>query len=175
MSQGNAGFVAESARDVPNYTPYFTCPFNGDTCTAGGPFATGVSHNGSRGSSLTADKNYAYKVNAYGVSSLGLPAGITAYIKVCVNDFNYTQKLSITSGSYTGFSLYTNGQLLNTTLVPLAVYEEFFGPTATSNNNLGVIRFTRQQATTGNAASALNTAGEIGTITKTLNKKLLEV
>lgn len=153
----NAGFFAESGRDVPNYTPYFTCPFNSDTCTAGGPLSTGVTHNGSRGSGLMGSQNYAYKTNAYGVSSLGLPYGVTAYIKVCVNDFNYTQRMTITSGSCTGFSLYTQNQLLDTTLVPALVYEEFFGPTSSVNNNIAVIRFTAQQATAGGVASALNT------------------
>lgn len=152
----NVGFTAESGRDVPNYTPYFTCPFNNDTCTAGGPFSTGVSHDGSRGSGLMENRNYAFKTNKYGVSSLGLPYGVTAYIKVCVNDFNYTQRMTITSGSCTGFSLYTQNQLLDTTLVPLAVYEEFFGPTSSSNNNIAVIRFTAQQATAGGIPSALN-------------------
>lgn len=160
-SQGNAGFVAESGRDVPNYSPYFTCPFNADTCTAGGPFGVGVSHNGSYGSGLMADKNYAYKVNKYGVSSLGMPYGVTAYIKVCVNDFNFTQNISMTAanvaapGGGTGFSLFIGGDLLDTTKVPLAVYEEFFGATSAVNNNIAVIRFTSSQATAGGPNSQL--------------------
>ena len=161
---GNAGFTAASGRDVPNYTPYFTCPFFGDTCTGGGPEGRGVTHNGSKGSGLMADKNYAYKVNKSGVSSLGLPYGVTAYIKVCVNDFNFTQNISITAnnvaspGGGTGFSLYTGSELLDTTKVPVAVYEEFFGPTSAVNNNIGVIRFTAAQATAGGSNSQLVTA-----------------
>lgn len=159
---GNVGFTAGSGRDVPNYTPYFTCPFDGDTCTAGGPFSTGVSHDGSRGSGLQSGQVYAYKTNKYGVSSLGLPSGVTAYIKVCVNDFNFTQNISITSGGQTGFSLYTGTQLLNTALVPTAVYEEFFGPTASVNNNIGVIRFTNAQATGGANSALVNRQITIG-------------
>lgn len=157
----NVGFTAESGRDVPNYTPYFTCPFNNDTCTAGGPFSTGVSHDGSRGSGLMENRNYAFKTNKYGVSSLGLPYGVTAYIKVCVNDFNFTQRISITAnnvatpGGGTGFSLFTGADLLDTTKVPLAVYEEFFGPTSSVNNNIAVIRFTNGQATAGGSNSQL--------------------
>jgi hypothetical protein len=156
----NAGFTA--SRDTPNYTPYFTCPFNNDTCTAGGPNGVGVSHDGFRSTNLKDGQNYAYKVNRYGVSSLGFPTGVTTYIKVCVNDFNYTQTLQITSGQQTGFSLFTQKQLLDTALVPTTVYEEFFGPTSSSNNNIAVIRFTNNQARVGTTTSSLVSAAADG-------------
>lgn len=154
-------------RDLPNYTPYFTCPFNGDTCTAGGPDGAGVSHNGTLGS-IMGTQNYAYRVNKYGVSSLGLPYGVTAYIKVCVNDYNFTQNISITAnnvnGGATGFSMFAGSDLLDTTKVPAEVYDNFFGPTAAVNNNIAVLRFTNLQATgsgTGWTNGALNTTREI--------------
>jgi hypothetical protein len=77
--------------------------------------------------------------------------------------------MSITSGNGTGFNLYLQNQLLDTTLVPTAVYEEFFGPTASSNHNNAVIRFTNQQATAGSATSAINSTTRVIVIGLTAN------
>lgn len=142
--------------DAPNYSPYFTCPFNGDTCTAGGPDGAGVSHNGTLGSISHGASGYSYRTNKLGVSSLGLPHGATAYIKVQVNDFNFTQTMTITAGGQTGFTLYTGSDLTDTSKVPADVYADFFGPTSTDNFNNAVIYFTKNQATTGNSASRLS-------------------
>jgi len=89
---------------------------------------------------------------------------VTAYVKVCVNEFNFTQNIGMTAlnvnapGGGTGFSLFTGSELLDITKVPVAVYEEFFGATSSINNNIAVIRFTSSQATAGGANSQINTS-----------------
>jgi hypothetical protein len=131
----------------PNYAPYISCPATGDGPTFGGPNSLGLSH----------DYSSNYGVNAYGVSThlfglanLGLTgaAGGTAYVKVQANDVNYTQTLTLSltaAGMSSGIDargiLFHTGttNLLDTTKVPLAVYEAFFGPTSTYNNDIGVI------------------------------------
>jgi hypothetical protein len=165
-----AGFYnggAAYALDLPNYTPYFTCPFDGDSCTAGGPESAGVSHSGTLGS-ITGSQTYSYRTNKLGVSSLGLPFGVTAYIKVCLNDFNFTQNIGFTAGSQTGFSLYQGFDLIDTAKVPAEVHADFFGPTSApvTGGNVAVIRFTNLQAATG-SNSSVNSATYKTSITLT--------
>lgn len=141
---GISGGTASS--DVPNYAPYITCPFGGDSFTAGGMESAGVSHSASTN----------YGLNGYGVSTLYWPSvsnsGSTGYIKVVANDVNLTNTLtlsltatSLTAASTTGgtvrtIAFYTGANLLTTSNVPADVYEAFFGPTSTYNSNIGVIR-----------------------------------
>lgn len=120
--------------DSPNYAPYFACPFNGDSATAGGPDSTGVTH-----ANLTynSTSGIQYGVSKYGVSSLGGLTGVTAYIKVVVNDANMTNSLTLgLSGTYNGFNLYTGTVDLNDgTKVPPAVFDAFFGASSTDDHN----------------------------------------
>lgn len=144
------GSTGTTAEDVPYSAPYFSCPFQGDGSTAGGPGpgpdaggVSGVSHN-----DLTN-----FGLNRYGVSTLnwsrstGLTAGLTGYIKVVANDANFTNTISITmtgssgagGGAGVGWNFFTGSNLLDNTKVPLNVYQSMFGPTASDNNNIGVI------------------------------------
>lgn len=135
---GGQGLTVGS--DLPNFAPYFTCPFSGDSATAGGPASAGVSHDSftyvlDAGITPAAGQGYQYGVNKFGVSSLGGLTGVTAYIKVCVNDANFTNNLTIgLSGTYSQFSLYTGETNLNdATKVPARVFNAFFGATSTDD------------------------------------------
>jgi hypothetical protein len=160
----NEGQGLTTGSDVPNYRAYFTCPFNGDSATAGGMDGNGVSH----GNIIVSGGN-AYGVNSYAVSSLGMPRGVTAYIKVCANDANFSNSLNIgLSASVTGCSAFTKGDLLNPNFVPPAVFFEFFGASATDSgtfvyrtDNIAVIRFA--------GGSGLTTSGATGTQVVSLN------
>jgi hypothetical protein len=137
---GISGGTASS--DTPNYAPYITCPFGGDSFTAGGMDSLGLSHSSSTN----------YGVNGYGVSTLyhnTYAAGATSYIKVVANDVNFTNTLTLSlTGQLTGggtggtktIAFYTGSSLLTTSNVPADVYETFFGATSTYNNSIGVIR-----------------------------------
>jgi hypothetical protein len=139
--------------DLPNYAPYFTCPFSGDSATAGGPASAGVSHGSftyvlDAGVTPGAGYGYQYGVDKFGVSSLGGLTGVTAYIKVCVNDANFTNTLSMgLSGTHTQFTLYTGEtNLKNVSNVPARVFNAFFGATSTDDkvssyryDNIGVL------------------------------------
>lgn len=156
---GISGGTASS--DTPNYAPYITCPFGGDSFTAGGMESAGVSHSASTN----------YGLNGYGVSTLYWPSlsnsGSTGYIKVVANDVNFTNSLtlsltasSLTAASTTGgtvrtIAFYTGADLLTTSNVPADVYEAFFGPTSTYNSNIGVIRIP-WGITTGNYGMTAN-------------------
>ena len=142
---GGWGQGVTSGGDFPNYAPYFSCPFSGDSATAGGPASAGVTH-----ANLTynSTSGIQYGVNKYGVSSLGGLTGVTAYIKVVVNDANFTNTQTIgLSGTYNGFNLYTGPVDLNDgTKVPAAVFNTFFGATSTDDkvsayryDNIGVL------------------------------------
>jgi hypothetical protein len=131
--------------DSPNYAPYFACPFSGDSATAGGPASVGVTHSSITYSSTSGTQ---YGVSKYGVSSLGGLTGVTAYIKVVVNDANFTNTMTIgLSGTYNGFNLYTGPVDLNDgTKVPSSVFNAFFGATSTDDkqsayryDNIGVL------------------------------------
>jgi hypothetical protein len=135
---GGQGLTVGS--DLPNYAPYFTCPFSGDSATAGGPAGAGVSHGSftyvlGAGITPAAGQGYQYGVDKFGVSSLGGLTGVTAYIKVCVNDANFTNNLTIgLSGTYSQFSLHTGQTNLNdATKVPARVFNAFFGATSTDD------------------------------------------
>jgi hypothetical protein len=159
-----SGMGVTQGSDTPNFAPYFTCPFGSDSVTAGGSDGSGVSHNnlvfvpiggGSWGSGLTpggwgaaGGGGYQYGVNMYGVSSLGGLTGVTAYIKVCANDSNFTNTLTLgLSGTYSGINLYTGPVDLNDgTKVPAQVFNTFFGATSTDDkqsayryDNIGVL------------------------------------
>ena len=56
-----------NASDTPNYLPYFTCPFSGDSATAGGFDGLGLSFANSVTGTGAGYGSYA--VNAYGVST----------------------------------------------------------------------------------------------------------
>lgn len=146
--------------DSPNTRPYFTIPFNGDSATAGGYIETGVGM--SFGTSLTGSAGLTtwgyYGVNAYGGSTLNFP-GATAYIKVIANDPNYTQNLTFSLPAHTtvnpqqialnatsGIAIFQGNNLVDGS-IPTGIYESFFGPTATVNNNIAVIRICKQGAT----------------------------
>lgn len=130
-AQGGQGLTAST--DLPNTAPYFTCPFSGDSATAGGPAGAGVTHQSF--TYVSGAGAYQYGVNKYGVSSLGEITGVTSYIKVCVNDANFTNTMGISlSGTYGGFTIYTGeASLKNTANVPAAVFNTFFGATSTDD------------------------------------------
>lgn len=118
-----------------NYVPFFSCPFNGDSATAGGPEGTGVSHDSWKNTLPTGTR-----LNRRQVSSLNVAYGSTSYIKVLANDPNFTNDLTISFvGGKTGLSSYSGTNLLNTSNVPLDVFHAFFGATAYGTNGLGVV------------------------------------
>lgn len=136
--------------DVPAYAPYITCPFSGDSATAGGLDSAGLSFTTSATGSGTAYGNYG--VNGYGVSTLNFPASATAYVKIVANDSNFTNNLTFsepTDPFGTHGSLIQGANLLTTTNVPAAIYEAFFGPTSSFNNNIAVLKVNRAGATAG--------------------------
>lgn len=145
--------------DTPNYRPYITVPFNGDGATSGGLDGTGLSfgttgaHAGFTGVAVVGSTGFGfYAVNQYGAGTLNFP-GATAYIKVVANDSNFTQQIAMSLPAESGQQfgdpgavLIQGNNLINGT-VPISVYEAFFGPTASVNNNIGVIQIRRGGAT----------------------------
>ena len=134
--------------DTPNYAPYITCPFNGDSATAGGWDGSGLSFGTSATAGFTGGAGATsygyYSVNGYGVSTLNFP-GATAYIKIVANDANFTNNLTFTlptnaaaTPNTVRSSLFTGASLVNGT-VPTGIYEAFFGPTAAVNANIAVL------------------------------------
>lgn len=156
---GGRGQGVTSGSDFPNYAPYFSCPFSGDSATAGGANSSGVSHDSffytpttgvAWGSGLTPGSGVGiqYGVDKFGVSSLGGLSGVTAYIKVVVNDANFTNTITMgLSGTHSGMNLYTGYTDLNdATKVPAVVFNTFFGATSTNDkqssyryDNIGVL------------------------------------
>ena len=134
-----------AANDLPNYAPYFTCPFDGDSATAGGFDGAGLSF----APTVVGTNAGVYALNKYGVSSLQYPGGITAYIKVVANDTNLTNTISFEYESDFGTrgALFDGVDLLNTANAPTAVYEAFFGPTSAYVNNIAVFRIAKAGAT----------------------------
>jgi hypothetical protein len=136
--------------DLPEYSPYFTCPFTGDSATAGGIDSAGLSFTVSGTGSGGAYGNYA--VNAYGVSTLNFPASATAYIKVVANDTNFTNNLTfseVTDQFGARGNIVQGANLLTASNVPTAIYETFFGPTSAFNNNIAVFKIDRAGTTAG--------------------------
>lgn len=161
------------ANEAQNTRPYFTIPFNGDSATAGGYIKTGAGM--SFGLSLTGmaftvtgaafasgytGSGY-YGVNAYGGSTLSFVGGATAYIKVIANDANFTQTQTFSLPTHTvvnpqqiqvngstGMAMFQGAQLV-TGEIPTGVYEAFFGPTASVNNNIAILRVPAACATAG--------------------------
>lgn len=147
-----AGGTASS--DSVNFRPYFTCPFSGDSATAGGFDGTGLSF-----ASLTAGFGGtaygSYAVNGYGVSTLHFPGGQTAYIKVVANDTNFTNTLTfseITDQFNANGNIVQGSGLLLTSNVPAAVYGAFFGATSAFNNNIAVFKINKAGATANSGA-----------------------
>ena len=130
-----AGQTASGETAGNNYVPFFTCPFDGDSATAGGPEGTGVSHGSWKNTLPTGTY-----LNRREVSSLRVPYGATSYIKVLANDPNFTNDLTVSFvGGKTGFAGYAGTDLLDTDNVPLDVFKAFFGATAYGTNGLGVV------------------------------------
>ena len=130
-----AGQTASGETAGNNYSPFFTCPFDGDSATAGGPTGSGVSH-GSWKSTLPTGTY----LNRREVSSLNVPYGATSYIKVLANDPNFTNNLTLSLvGSVVGLTGHAGADLLDTDNVPLNVFKAFFGATAYGTNGLGVV------------------------------------
>jgi len=139
---------ATASGDSPNFIPYFTCPFNGDSATAGGPDGQGLSFANSVAGSGAGYGSYA--VNGYGVSTLNFLGGQTAYIKIVANDSNFTQNLTFserTDQFGVRGNIIQGANLLTTTNVPATIYEAFFGPTSDVNNNIAVFKINTQGAT----------------------------
>ena len=160
------------ANEAINTRPYFTIPFNGDSATAGGYIETGIGM--SFGLSLTGmaftvtgavlggytGSGY-FGVNAYGGSTLSFVGGATAYIKVIANDANFTNTQTFSLPTHTvgtpqqiqvngstGMAMFQGAQLV-TGEIPTGVYEAFFGPTASVNNNIAILRIPAACATAG--------------------------
>jgi hypothetical protein len=146
----------DSSGDVPNYLPYFSCPFDGDSATAGGHDGQGLSFDNSVTGTGAGYGSYA--VNGYGVSTLNFLGSQTAYIKVVANDSNFTQNLTFSEVS-DAFgargNLITGSGLLTPTSVPVTVYETFFGATSDINNNIAVFKINKQGATANSGPYAV--------------------
>ena len=147
---------ATASGEAANYRPYFTCPFSGDSATAGGIDGRGLSFANSVAGSGAGYGSYA--VNGYGVSTLNFLGGQTAYIKVVANDSNFTQNLTFSEVS-DAFGVRGNiiqgANLLTATNVPATVYEAFFGPTSDVNNNIAVFKINTQGATSNSGPYAV--------------------
>jgi hypothetical protein len=157
-----------STNDLPNYAPYFSCPFDGDSATAGGFDGNGLSSAATQAAGAGAG---VYALNKYGVSSLHYPGGITAYIKVVANDTNLTNTLGFAYDSDFGANgvLYDGTALLNTANVPVEVYEAFFGPTTDYINNIGVFRIAKAGATSNSGPYDVEFDVDDATVTSTIN------
>lgn len=160
---GGTGAGGEAA----NFRPYITCPFNGDSCSSTGQFVyngvglsfgTSLTGGGQTYGSVAGTTNSGYfGVGVYDLSTLNFP-GATSYIKVVANDSNFTQNLTFSlQSNVAGGATYANQQitaariyqgisLVNGT-IPTGVYEAFFGPTASVNNNIGVVQILKSGAT----------------------------
>jgi len=153
--------------DAPNYRPYLTVPFNGDSATNGGIDGAGLSFGTTAAAGGTGFGFYA--VNAYGAGTLNFP-GATAYIKIVANDSNFTQNLAFSLPAVNGANqqfgaranIYQGTQLIDGT-VPPAIYEAFFGPTAAVNNNIAVLQIARAGATANNSYKATVRVTDNGT------------
>jgi len=147
--------------------PYMTAPFQGDGATAGGQFGTGLSHSctANYGINEFGVSSLFWGITSWGVTASiiagytvtggSIPAGNTGYIKVKANDVNFTQSLTLSlTGQLTGGGPLNHTQLKNIVLstgtsllvntsgptaVPTYVYEAFFGPTSSFNQDIGVI------------------------------------
>lgn len=157
-----------STNDLPNYAPYFSCPFDGDSATAGGFDGNGLSSAAKRAAGTGSG---VYAINKYGVSSLWYPGGVTAYIKVVANDTNLTNTLSFSyvSDFNANGVLYDGTDLLNTSYVPVEVYEAFFGPTTDYINNIGVFRIAKAGATSNSGPHDVEFDVFDGGLTSTIN------
>jgi len=141
-----AGTTSSGETAGNNFPPYFTCPFDGDSATAGGvgpDFGgpVGVSH-GSWKSTLPTGT----RLNRREVSSLFVDSGITNYIKVLANDVNYTNDLTLSfSGLTTGIEGYigtedlSGNSILDETSIPTEVFHAFFGATGYGTNGIGIL------------------------------------
>jgi hypothetical protein len=135
-------YGATASSDTTAYAPYFSFPFQGDSATAGGPDSTGLSW-----AAYSETQGITWGLNGYGASTLNWSksGGLTGYIKVIANDVNQTNDLTITmtgpsGGIVNGWNFYTKDDVLDASKVPVAVYEAMFGPTASDNTSIGVIK-----------------------------------
>lgn len=147
---------ATASGDSPNFRPYFTCPFSGDSATAGGHDGNGLSFANSVTGTGAGYGSYA--VNGYGVSTLNFLGSQTAYIKVVANDSNFTQNLTFSEVSDVfgaRGNIIAGTSLLTTTNVPTTIYETFFGPTSDINNNIAVFKISKQGATANSGPYAV--------------------
>lgn len=133
----NSSTTGAAGGATSGYAPYISCPFQGDSATAGGRDSTGLSH----------DKATNSGVNGYYVSTLNWTRGSTGYIKVQAQSVNPTRTLTISvtgpsggAGVQNGWDFYTGSTVGLTANVPTAVYEAMFGPTSAYNLDVGVIR-----------------------------------
>lgn len=159
------GLVATA--DLPNYAPYISCPFSGDSATAGGFDGNGLSSAATQAAGAGAG---VYALNKYGVSSLWYPGGITAYIKVVANDTNLTNTLTLSASSGVLGArgvLYSGSNLLTTSNVPVEVYEAFFGPTTSHINNIAVFRIAKAGATSNSGPYSVTVNAFDGALTGT--------
>jgi len=142
-----AGTTSSGETAGNNFPPYFTCPFDGDSATAGGVGpdfggSVGVSHDSWKSTLPTGTR-----LNRREVSSLFIDKGITNYIKVLANDVNYTNDLTISfSGLTDGIAGYfgsqdLSGSILDDTTVPSDVFHAFFGATGYGTNGIAVLVF----------------------------------
>lgn len=144
-----------------NRSPYISTPFSGDGATSGGQNGLGLNHSETDNYGVNA---YGVSTLYWGTASVGI-TGSTGYIKVKANDANFTDTLTlsltaafnnvtpsagaiINYGGPTGatatrpITFVTGVNLLTIagpTGIPTAVYEAFFGPTSTYNQDIGVI------------------------------------
>lgn len=163
------GFTGTIPAGLTQDNPWITTPYEGDGATSGGNNGLGLSHSatanyglngygvstlywGVAGLGLTAS----IPSGLVSVTGAAIPAGNTGYIKVKANDVNFTQSLTLSLvGQTTGGGPQTHAQgktivlvtgealLTNAapgpTGVPTYIYEAFFGPTSSYNQDIGVI------------------------------------
>ena len=166
--------------DTPNFRPYITCPFNGDSATgpadytyngvAGLTFATSATAAGM--TAIGGATGYGhYGVGAGGVSTLNFP-GSTAYIKVVCNDSNFTQNITFSLPADSASqpqkfgpraTIFQGATLIDGT-IPKGVYEAFFGPTASINNSIAVLQIAKAGATANSTFLTTVVATDNGTI-----------
>lgn len=162
--------------DAPNYRPYITVPFNNDSSTGGGWDGSGLSFGstaafaGFTGTAVAGMTGFGfYATNKRGGGTLNFP-GATAYIKVIANDSNLTQNISFTLPAGLGTNqqfgtsahIFSGAQLVDGT-IPFAVYDAFFGPTASVNNNIAIVQIKKSGATANNSYKMTVRATDNGT------------
>ena len=155
------GWTGGLVSGLVSHSPYISAPFSGDGATSGGPNSLGLSHSHTDGYGLN---GYGVSTLYWGTASVGI-TGSTGYIKVKANDANFTDTLTLTlTAAFVNATVASTGAIVNyggpvpattrpitfvtgvnllttagPTGIPTAVYEAFFGPTSTYNQDIGVI------------------------------------